>query len=337
MIKEEDYLDLENYYMSNIRHACISVAVDLGIFEEIHKGAMHSHILSERLSLNIDVLNALIESLKSLGFLSPSIATLSLTTKSLSFLLKEGPFYQGDEFLRKKNSDIHDRIKKALIKGGGSLEFSGQAVTQMWQSSSLTSEAAMAFTSYMQTMMAFPANYHAINSSISGINQIIDVGGGSGAWAMALKKQNPAMDVGIFDLPEVILAAKKIIESQNFSLQDFSYYSGSFFSDQLPQAQAFLLSNILHDWPIKDCVSILRNIHRALVPSGTLYIHECLLDEGRTSPIFTSLFNLLMSVNHNSQQFTKTELNSILKSNGFSGIKPISKIGYYTLFSCEKI
>ena len=55
--------------------------------------------------------------------------------------------------------------------------------------------------------------------------------------------------------------------------------AGSFFTDALPSADCYLLSNVIHDWSDQDAASILTAIRAAAGPSSTLLLFEFVMPE----------------------------------------------------------
>lgn len=335
MTPAEYYLELENIYISNIRIASIAASLELGIFDTVllTKPKLQSFTCSR--AKNRNVLSALLESQISLGLIEERNDDLYLTENCKTFFLKNSEFYYGNEIFRKANSEILERLLRS-IDSSYSLEYSGQALTDMWTSGSVKKETAEKFTTLMHTMMSYPAYFHCYQNKAAIINetQIVDVGGGSGVWAKNLKGSNPAMEVTIFDLPEVIEAAKRLIPLNIQS--EIKFVPGSFFK-QIPSSNSYLLSNILHDWPESICSEILKNISHSIKDNGSVYIHECLLNESRTQPVFTSLFNLLMAINHNSQQFSFLSLLKLMKNEGFEYDSTISEFAYYKLLKFKQV
>ena len=78
--------------------------------------------------------------------------------------------------------------------------------------------------------------------------RLLDVGGGSGAFAIELCRRYPSLCATVFDLPHVIdIAADKIAEAE---LRDrIDVHGGDFFADALPPGHdVHLYSMIMHDW-----------------------------------------------------------------------------------------
>ena len=97
-----------------------------------------------------------------------------------------------------------------------------------------------------------------------------------------------------------------------------------------------MLSQILHDWPYETCKRILCLAYDALEANGRIFIHEMILDENKTSPKTTVFFDLLMFINHQSQQFSETELFNLLSECGFRYMKTCPMLGYFSLISAVK-
>ncbi len=81
---------------------------------------------------------------------------------------------------------------------------------------------------------------------------------------------------------------------------------------------------------------MLKKSFDALPNNGRIFIHEMLLDEGKCSPITATAFNLLMYVNHGSQQFTKSQLFNLLELIGFKNCDYIKTHHYYSLIIAQK-
>ena len=102
---------------------------------------------------------------------------------------------------------------------------------------------------------------------------IADIGGGRGHLLRAVLEAAPEARGVIFDRAQVVddVAADPRIEVR----------SGSFFTDALPTADCYLLSNIIHDWSDQDAVSILTAVRAAASPSSTLLLFEWVVpDDG---------------------------------------------------------
>lgn len=93
--------------------------------------------------------------------------------------------------------------------------------------------------------------------------------GGPGTMAYTLCQYYPNMKITVCDLQSVVDSARHFRPS----LEDcpnqgnISYVVGNFFQGDLPKAELYILSRILHDWSDEKADLILSNVFECL-PSG---------------------------------------------------------------------
>ncbi len=101
---------------------------------------------------------------------------------------------------------------------------------------------------------------------------IADIGGGNGSLLRAVLDAAPESRGILFDLPHVAGAAAPHPRIE--------VAAGSFFSDPLPEADAYLLRRIIHDWDDGPALRILTAIRRAAPSGARLVLIEMPLPEG---------------------------------------------------------
>lgn len=74
----------------------------------------------------------------------------------------------------------------------------------------------------------------------------------------------------------------------------------------------------------------------AIPPGGKIFVQEILLDEEKASPGVAVAFDVMMCLNHGSQQFTAGELLGLLKEAGFVDPAIVHRFGYYSLTTARK-
>ncbi len=99
---------------------------------------------------------------------------------------------------------------------------------------------------------------------------IADVAGGRGHLLRAVLDAAPDAQGVLFDLPEVI-------DTLDAGHERLTAHAGDFFVDALPAADAYVLMDILHDWPDGECVAILSAIRRAAARDATVLVIEDVL------------------------------------------------------------
>ena len=153
--------------------------------------------------------------------------------------------------------------------------------------------------------------------------RMLDVGGGSGAFASAIMQAAPALEVGIFDLPEVIETATKRFAGETASAK-WRLHPGSFKSNALPEGYDLItLSRIAHDHDDAVVQALLSKIHAALPIGGRLLIIEPMADSTHAKPMGHAYFGLYLWAMGSGRPRTPDELTNMLKTAGFAGIKPV--------------
>ncbi len=139
----------------------------------------------------------------------------------------------------------------------------------------------------------------------TGIELVADIGGGNGAALGVVLASNPHLRGVLFDLPTVVVAADEVLRDAGV-LDRCDIVGGDFFTDSLPPADVYVLSQILHDWNDERASAILRNCRRTLADDGRLLLVEGIVPDG-PEPDFGKLFDLHMLVLVGGKERTESE------------------------------
>ncbi len=110
----------------------------------------------------------------------------------------------------------------------------------------------------------------------SGIELLVDVGGGHGRLMKCLLARNPQLRGVVFDLPHVAAQTGRLLESSAVA-DRCSAVGGDFLADIPVCADAYIMTAVLHNWDDKSCVAILRNCRKAMKPNGRVLLGEFVL------------------------------------------------------------
>ena len=97
--------------------------------------------------------------------------------------------------------------------------------------------------------------------------------------------------------------------------------AGDFFEDELPAADLFAMSRILHDWAEDKIRLLLTRIHKRLPEGGGVLIAEKLLREDLTGPVSAQLQSLNMLVCTEGKERTLGEYRQLLEDAGFGHVQ----------------
>ena len=146
---------------------------------------------------------------------------------------------------------------------------------------------------------------------------IADIGGGRGHLVQAVLEANRSARGILFDLPNVTKEAAGIA-SNRLKLQ-----GGDFFKDALPAADAYMIMEVIHDWPDDESVAIFKAIRKAAKPGATLLVIEQLIPEGN-EPHWSKMLDIHMLTLLGGKQRTEEEYRDLLRRGGFElqGVHP---------------
>jgi hypothetical protein len=82
----------------------------------------------------------------------------------------------------------------------------------------------------------------------------------------------------LYDLPQVVEGAPAMLGKYGVA-DRVQVVPGSFFDSVPAGADAYLLKNIIHDWPDEDALTILRNVRAAATPGTTLLLIEAVIPD----------------------------------------------------------
>ncbi len=175
-----------------------------------------------------------------------------------------------------------------------------------------------------------PAVVAAVNPT--GVQKMIDVGGGSGSYTLAFLQASQEIRATLFDLPEVINMAKERIETEGM-IERVTLMPGDFYSDPLPSGHDFaFLSAIIHQNSLEQNKALYSNIYQALEPGGRIVVRDHVMSPDRTQPLDGAIFavNMLVGTSGGST-YTFDEIAAGLSSAGFSGIRQLQSKGMFSL------
>src|SRR6202022_3711503 len=108
---------------------------------------------------------------------------------------------------------------------------------------------------------------------------LVDVGGGTGIYSIAFLQANPDLRAVVLDRPEGLKVAQEM--AMAYGVADrLQAHPADMFRDSLPiDADVALLSNILHDWDVAECRTLIARCAASLRPGGQLLIHDVFLND----------------------------------------------------------
>jgi hypothetical protein len=144
---------------------------------------------------------------------------------------------------------------------------------------------------------------------------IADIGGADGTLLTELLSNRPERRGIVFDLPNVVAKATEMLATAGLSNRT-TVVEGDFF-EQVPTADIYVLSIILHDWDNASAIRILRTIARAAAPGAHLVLLEMVMPQG-DDPHPSKMTDLIMMTLLGGRERTEAEWLQLLAEGGFT-------------------
>jgi len=161
-----------------------------------------------------------------------------------------------------------------------------------------------------------------------GMRRLLDVGGGSGAYAIAFARAVPALRADVLDLATVVPIADRNVAEAGLSDRIHTRV-GDLARDDLGQGYDLaLLSAICHMLGPEEVQELLRRVRAALSPGGRVAIQDHVMAEDRTAPRAGAMFAVNMLVGTpRGGTYTEAEYRAWLLGAGFVEIRRIPMQG----------
>jgi acetylserotonin N-methyltransferase len=327
-------------WLSGMYQGAIVAADDAGVFAALAAAPATIEELAARLDFDVRATGILLRLLGSLGLLAARDARFDLTDQARQYLVKSSPFYWG-HMMRVAVSEWHRDTALAKLKAKGSASAVGPQGTPAptgsgrpvdgWAAGEIAIGQAKAIAASMHSHSLPAAIGAARNYDFTGVNRILDVGGGSGCFMIAFAQAQPELKATIAELPSMCEAAAAYIDAG--AVRDrVDAAPMNVFRDAWPRGfDAIFFSNIWHDWNFRTCAWLADRAYEALPRGGRIMLHEMLLDDDGTGPATTAAFSMLMLLATQGQQFTFAEIKGLLEDSGFRDVETRHTAGYYSI------
>lgn len=303
------------------RSQILAAGTELGIFDRLDRTAPQTaSSLAADMDLDSSLLYRLLRAQASLGLLvEDSSGGFVLTDRgdllraahprSLAAMarLEEGP--QHYALWKHLPAMIRDGRQNAFVREFGRLGFEHATADRDYAE---RFDQAMTSYSVAQAEQILEA---LRNTDMSGVRVYCDVAGGHGYMTCALLGAYPQLSGIVLDLPHVVDDSDALWAPRLGLKARCRYVSGDMFK-QVPEADAYGLKLILHDWNNEECVTILENIRRAAASPARLFIMEHIVP-GPDVAHFAKLFDIHMMCWGTGQERTEAEYAELLRRTGW--------------------
>jgi len=256
-------------------------------------------------------------------------ARYSLTAAARDYLLPDSPYFVGGELHppsrglpRAYRNDPGSLLARALFK-----------LLCLRPSFRYGTRARLA----NQHVRNLPACAAAVRTGeFDQVRCMVDLAGGSGAFAIPFSLQYPRAQIVLTELPRAVKNVRWFLGKHGMDSKIRVLGADAFRTPwRLPDCDGIFIGNFLHGFADEGASMICRQAFLSLPARGKIWLHEMLWNPNKDGPLITALWHAVMRVGGGRQR-TADELMTILRGAGFVRPYVVPTAAAFALVAAEK-
>lgn len=310
------------------------VAHQLKLFDLLAQKPRTIAEICEALKIDRRPADAVLAMCSSMGLMQVKDGYYSITTLTEDYLIESSPAYFGgylQHLIANDNTNSLENLKKAVLTNSPQA-YEGNKVYEYYQNEA---EANQVFISAMHAKSMASALAWPEVIDLSGYSFLLDIGGGSGAHAIAAISKWSNLQASILELPHVCEIAQEYIKRYGLESR-ISTQAWNMWNDPFPPADIHFYSSVYHNWPPEKIRFLTQKSFESLSSGGRIIIHETLYDDEKANFFPAAAFSIFMLLWNEGQQYSGGELSAMLKEVGFTDIEIKPTFGYWSIVTGRK-
>lgn len=309
----------------------VASVVHFQLFQRIADTSLTLTDLQHALGFTERAATVLVTALRALGLLHlESTGRILLPDPVRHHLLPQHPFYIGDYFSLGADAPSVAALVERFRTGRPAAKTSHGSGSAFIYREGMDSAMEVAESARSLTL-ALAGRARNVAPHLASLLQfdmgetLLDVGAGSGLYSLALLQANPGLRVVALDRPEVLKVVEEFAAAGGV-LDRLTLLPGDMFEVAWPRVDAVLFSNILHDWDVPECKSLIRRCASALRPNGRVLVHDAFLDDDLGGSLAVALYSIALFTLTEGRAYSRGEVAAWLEEAGFQAgiVEPTS-------------
>ena len=302
----------------------VAAAAGFDLFTQLARTPLTFEQVRAKLVLDERPARVLFTALRAMGLLqADQQGQLTPTPAAREHLVAGEPFFIGDYLgLAAQSEGVRDMLERLCSNrpAGDSPEGPGASfIYREGLDSAMESADSARFLT--MALAGRARNVAPVLASVFPLNQtrvLLDVGGGTGIYSLALLQRHANLRAIVLDRPEVLKVAREL--AAGTGVEDrIEFVPADMFVDEYPPgADAALLSNILHDWDVPRCEQLLKRCADALPRGGRVLIHDVFLNDALDGPLPVALYSAALFSLTEGRAYSAAEYREMLRRAGLA-------------------
>lgn len=301
------------YWISQL----ILVAARLGIADALARGPATAEVLARRVGAEPSALERALRALASVGVftqradgrfaLTPTGATLR---SDVAGSLRPFALMMTDEYNWNAWRELLHGVRSGLVP------FQHVYGTPIFDYLRAHPEQDREFSESMASISGPENAAVAAAYAFNRFGTLVDVGGAHGHLLATVLRRHRRVRGILYDQPQVVAgAAASGFLTDKALAGRYTVQGGDFFVDVPPDADAYMMKYIIHDWTDDQCASILANCRKAMAHGGRVLVVEHVLRPGN-APDWGKLLDINMLVLTGGRERTRVQFERLFARAG---------------------
>jgi hypothetical protein len=298
------------------RSRVLLTAYELDLFTVLNDESRTSGDLAAAIGCDVRATDRLMNALVAMGFLEKTEGRFRNSPGTAAHLVKGKPGYMGNLSHTNHLWDTWSHLTGAVR--------AGRPASALGAINDRGEDWLRPFIAAMHWRAKQSAAAVVDLLDLEGVGRVLDVGGGSGAYAMAFARVRRGIEAVVFDLPGVVPLTRGYIQAEGLSAQ-VSTVEGDYLKDPLGSGYDLLfMSAVIHSNSPEENRLLFGKAAAALTAGGRLVVQDFLMSEDRSGPPQAALFALNMLVGTQAgDTFTESEVRAWMSA---VGLHPTGRI-----------
>ena len=167
--------------------------------------------------------------------------------------------------------------------------------------------------------------------------RLLDIGGGTGSFLVAILSAHPGLEGTLFELPEVTEIAERKLAALPVA-DRVSVVAGDVFEDELPTGHDLvLLANVIHYFLPERNVDLVQRIRGAVEPGARLLLVDFWTDPTHTQPLPAVLMAGEFLAQVGGDVYSEEEMNGWLTNAGWRSLEMLPLAGPINAILAEAV
>lgn len=266
-------------------------ALDEQVFTHLAEGPLTADELAERTSFGSSSAETLLTALAGLGVLTVDDGRFANSPAAEAFLV-QGAKYDFSEYLRLQ---VGQQMYPLMDQLGGALtDRLPEDATVSYADWFADADEARRYSESQHAGSLGPARQlvKRLDLDLGGARSMLDVGGGTAAFAITLCEAFPELSATVIEFPNVAALGRRYVDEAGLS-DRIRYVEGDALATDWPgQHDLVLMSYLFSGVPGDEHEHLVRRAADHLVPGGVLAVHDFVVAADRSGPKLAALWQL---------------------------------------------